>query len=64
MYKTEFKRWCAENGYTARSVAEKTGLSMQTIYSYMEGRRKPSPLAKKALSEQFGSEIGDVFPKE
>lgn len=61
-YKTEFKRWCAENGHTARSVAEETGISIQTIYSYMEGRRYPSRRNQKRLEEVYKVNLRELFP--
>ena len=61
-YKTEFKRWCAEKGYTARNVAEKAGISLQTAYSYMEGRRFPSRRTLKRLEEAYGESMRDLFP--
>lgn len=61
-YRTEFKRWCAENGHTARSVAEKVGISVQAAYSYMEGRRNPSRRTQKKMEEVFGVSMRDVFP--
>ena len=61
-YKTEFKRWCAENGYTARNVAEKTGISLQAAYSYMEGRRYPSRKTLKKFEEVYGVSMRDIFP--
>lgn len=60
--KNEFKRWCEEHGHTARSVAEKTGISMQTVYSYMEGRRYPSRKTMKLIEEAYGVSMRDFFP--
>lgn len=61
-YKTEFKRWCADNGYTARSVAEKTGISLSAVHSYMEGRRYPSRKTLKLFEDTYKVSMRDVFP--
>lgn len=61
--KTEFKRWCEENGHTAQSVAEKTGLSLQAVFSYMQGRRYPSRTTLKAFEEAYpGVSAREIFP--
>lgn len=59
---TEFKQWCMENGHTARSVAEKTGLSLHTVHSYMQGQRYPSRKTLKAMEEAYGVSMRDLFP--
>lgn len=61
-YKTEFKRWCNENGHTARSISEKIGVSVQSIYSYMEGRRSPSRKTMKLLDEHYHIDSREMFP--
>ena len=60
--KTEFKKWCNENGHTARSISEKTGLSLQSVYSYMEGRRSPSRKTMKLLDEHYSISSRELFP--
>lgn len=59
---TEFKRWCEENKLTARNISEKTGISQQTVYSYMEGRRHPSRKMMKLLVEAYSIDPNKVFP--
>lgn len=61
-YKTKFKEWCAEKGYTAKRIADDTGISLQTVYSYMEGRRYPSRKMLKVLEETYKVDSRDIFP--
>lgn len=61
-YKTEFKRWCVENRYSAVDIAEATGIAVYTIYAYMEGRRYPKRENLKRLAETFGFDARDIFP--
>lgn len=58
----KFKAWCVENRYTARSIAEKTGISIQTVYSYMEGRRNPSRKNQKVLEDTYKVDMRELFP--
>lgn len=59
---TMFKQWCSENGHTARSIAEATGISIQSIWSYMEGRRYPNRRTMKKLEEVYGVDTRELFP--
>lgn len=59
---TKFKAWCIENGHTARSIAEKTGVSIQTVYSYMEGRRSPNRNTARKIEEAYSVNTRDIFP--
>jgi len=61
-HKTEFKRWCVENGYSAKDISEATGIALYTVYSYMEGRRYPKRENLKRLAEAFGFDAREVFP--
>lgn len=60
--KTEFKRWCAERGLTARSISEDTGISHHTIWHYMQGTRHPSRRSAKKLEEVYGVNSRELFP--
>ena len=59
---TVFKKWCIENGYTAKSIAEKIGISIQSVYSYMEGRRSPNRATAKKLEKVYEVNSRDIFP--
>lgn len=52
----KFKMWCIANGYTAKKVAELTGLKQSTIYQYFQGTRSPSKAAMKVLKEEIGAD--------
>lgn len=58
----KFKQACRENGYTARRVADVTGLSLSTVHSYFQGVRYPSRRTKRILIERLeGIEIEKIF---
>lgn len=59
---TKFKAWCIENGHTARNIAEKTGVSIQTVYSYMEGRRHPNRRTARKIEETYEVNTREIFP--
>ena len=59
---TKFKDWCAAKGYTAKYVAERTGISVYTVYAYFVGERYPSRRTLKKLEEVFGESMRDKFP--
>ena len=60
--KTKFKEWCSEKRYTAKRISEDTGISMQSVYSYMEGKRNPSRNTQKLFEEKYGVNSRDIFP--
>lgn len=60
--KTEFKRWCSENGYMAKDISEKTGISLQAVFSYMAGRRYPCRKNLKLLEDAYGVDVRELFP--
>lgn len=54
----EFKRWCKENGYTAKAIEELTGISQRNIWSYWQGSRKPTRKREALLKERLGMPSG------
>lgn len=53
-----FKLWCIEHGYTAKLVAEVTGISKSSVAAYWRGARKPTRAREKVLIEKLGIPSG------
>lgn len=51
----------AQKGWTQQELAERVGVSRQTIISLERGRYNPSILLAFRLARQFGVAIEDVF---
>lgn len=57
-----FKEWCTANGYTAKKIAELTGISFRTIWAYYQGVRTPTRKNEAVLKEKLGLPSG-LFDK-
>lgn len=53
-----FKKWCRDNGYTARAIEELTGISYRTIWAYYQGTRAPTRKNEAKLKEKLGMPSG------
>ena len=56
-----FKIFCQDNGYTAREVAEKLGVSLYAVRAYMQGTRFPNRRVLKRFEDVYGIDYRDVF---
>lgn len=54
----KFKKWCAENGYTAQKIEELTGISRKSIFAYYQGTRAPTRKNEAILREKLGMPSG------
>lgn len=61
MAETKFKALCIEQGWTARTVSEKTGIKKRTIHSYFDGSRSPSRTTRKKLRDNLGIDTQKLF---
>ena len=57
----QFRKFCKDSGYSAKTVAEMTGLSVNTIWQYWAGSRNPSRFAKQLISERLGCNAFEMF---
>ena len=56
----KFKKWCLENGYTAKKIEELTGIKARNVFAYWQEERAPSRKKIKILVETLGVPI-EVF---
>ena len=58
------RRWIEKNDYSAREVAEVTGLSQRRLYSWLSGATNPPVLAIKRILEVTGMNFEEAFLME
>lgn len=59
--KTKFRKWCTENGLTARKIEEETGIKKRTVNSWFSGERSPSAPSRKKLREKLKIDTSQLF---
>ncbi len=51
----------SQKGWTQQELADRTGVSRQTIISLEKGRYNPSIILAFRLASQFGTSIEEIF---
>ncbi len=51
----------SQKGWTQQELADRTGVSRQTIISLEKGRYNPSIVLAFRLARQFGTSIEEIF---
>jgi putative transcriptional regulator len=59
--KNEVNRYRSEKGMTQEALAEKAGVSRQTIIAIEKGNYTPSVLLAIRLARAFGARVEDLF---
>ena len=59
--KNRLEEYRTQKGWTQQELADRTGVSRQTIISLEGGKYNPSILLAFRLSRQFGVRIEDLF---
>lgn len=57
--KERLAKWMEANGYTVRSLAEKTGDTVSSIHQMVKGDRAINSAFKWRFKQAFGNEIAD-----